>query len=124
MNMPQISWIVFQIFALPASEGFNFWLKKLTSTRQTSSPDLVPYDFLLFLKQTLDDKGKKISDISTIQAELYAAFAKFETWLSGKTGLTTLKKLLSRGQHWCEGLFYVLLWRNRFRNYFVTPCMQ
>jgi hypothetical protein len=37
---------------------------------------------------------------------LYAAFAKFETWISWNTGLTTLKKLLSRGQHWCDGLLY------------------
>jgi hypothetical protein len=63
------------------SEGLNFWLKQLTSTRQPSSLDLVPCDFL-FLKQTQDDKGKKISDISTIQAALYAAFSKFETWIS------------------------------------------
>jgi len=51
------------------------------------------------LKQTQDDKGKKISDISTIQAALYAAFSKLETWISRNIGFTTLKKLLSRGQH-------------------------
>jgi len=38
--------------------------------------------FFFFLKKTQDDKGKKISDISTIQAALYAAFSKFETWIS------------------------------------------
>jgi hypothetical protein len=60
---------------------------------------LVPCNFFFFLKQTQDDKGKKISDISTIQAALYAAFSKLETWISRNIGLTTLKKLLSRGQH-------------------------
>jgi hypothetical protein len=62
--------------------------------------------------------------MSTIQAALYAAFSKFETWISWNISLTTLNKLLSRGQLLCEGLFYVLLWRNKFRNYFITPCMQ
>jgi len=71
----------FPNFALPAKCGLEFLAKKLTSTCQPSSQDLVPCYFFLFLKQTPDDKGK-ISDISTIKAELYAAFAKFETWIS------------------------------------------
>jgi hypothetical protein len=81
------------------SEGLNFWLKKLTSTCQPSSLDLVPCDFFFFLKPTQDEKGKKIIDISTIQAALYAAFSTFETWIFLNIDLTTLKKLLSRGQH-------------------------
>ena len=61
------------------NEDLNFWLKKLTSTHQPSSLYLVPCGFFLCLKETQDEKGKKISDMSTIQAALYAAFSKFET---------------------------------------------
>ena len=71
----------FPNFALPAKCGLEFLAKKIDFHIPTLFTRFSAMLLFLVPKQTPDDKGK-ISDISTIKAELYAAFSKFETWIS------------------------------------------